>query len=489
MSAEIIRLRGNGAGIQNLAHAERIEENAVAFGPFRFWPGERRLERAGMPVPLGGRAMDILMALVERAGEVVAKADLIKRVWPGVTVEEFNLRVNIASLRKALEDGKAGARYVSNVPGRGYCFVTPVVSAAGRLPAPLFDAALAVRLPACPMHMVGRGEVVAEVSTQLTARRFVTLVGPGGVGKTMVAVAVAHRMLAQFDDAVCFVDLAPFGDAEAIGALATALGITLNPENPLRGLIEYLQARRMLLIFDNCEHVIEIVSALSERIFAAAPNVYILAASRETLRVEGESICRMHPLASPPVTAELTAMEALTFPAVQLFVHAAAQADGFQFGDADAPVVADICRKLDGIPLAITLAANRVDAYGIRGIAALLVNRFDLLRNGRRTALPRHQTFRVVLDWSYARLTVCERIVLDRLCVFSGGFAFDAALAVAGADGRDTSQVIDAIASLVAKSMILPERGAETMSYRMLNMTRAYCLEKLTESAKLYVSA
>jgi predicted ATPase/DNA-binding winged helix-turn-helix (wHTH) protein len=486
MSAEIINLRGNGTPAQNVSCVGRIGTHAVSFGPFCLWPAERRLERAGTPVQLGGRSLDILVFLVERAGEVVSKTDLIKRVWADVTVEEFNLRVNIASLRKALGDGQAGVTYVSNVPGRGYCFVSPISSVLDG-PSAGIDVAPAAKIPARPVSMVGREHVVQEISDQLAARRFVTIVGSGGTGKSTVAASVAHRLLPKFDDAVCFVDLASITDPDvAIRVLASRLGLTLNSDNPINNLTAHLSGKRMLLLLDNCEHLIEMVSVLSESIFAGAPNVHILATSRETLRVEGESVYRLFPLAAPQESPNLTAAEALAFPAVRLFVECvSAKANGYNLSDADAPIVAEICRKLDGVALAIELAANRVDAYGISGTAALLGDCFKLLRNGRRTALPRHQTLRASLDWSCASLTDHERTVLGRLSIFVGAFTLDAALVIAAADDLDAAQVVDALASLVAKSLILPDTAKHTTHYRLLNSTRTYCLEKLDEIGTL----
>jgi predicted ATPase/DNA-binding winged helix-turn-helix (wHTH) protein len=491
MSAEIINLRIASNVAPNVSCAGRIGSHAVSFGPFCLWPAERRLEKAGIPVQLGGRSLDILMLLVERAGEVVSKTELIKRVWADVTVEEFNLRVNIASLRKALGDGQEGASYVSNVPGRGYCFVAPILPVPDELSARGVDVVPTAKLPPRPTSMVGRDDVVHEISDRLATRRFVTIVGSGGIGKSTVAAAIAHRLAPEFDDAACFVDFAAIAEPDtAFRVLASTLGLTFSAENSVSSLVAHLSSKRMLLLLDNCEHLIETISVLSEAIFAGAPHVHILATSRETLRVEGESVYRLFPLSVPQEAGNLTAAEALNFPAIRLFVECvAAKANGYKLSDADAPIVAEICRKLDGIALAIELAANRVDAYGIEGTAALLGDCLRLLRSGRRTALPRHQTLRASLDWGCALLTDHERTVLGRLSIFVGAFTLDAALVIAAADDLRADQIVDAFASLVAKSLILPDTTRNVTCYRLLNTQRAYCREKLLETGSLDVIA
>ncbi|HUN48113.1 MAG TPA: winged helix-turn-helix domain-containing protein, partial [Stellaceae bacterium] len=455
---------------------------AVAFGPFRLFPAERLLERDGVPLAIGGRALDILTLLAERAGEVVSKRDLLARVWADVTVDEGSLRFHVAALRKALGDGQAGARYVTNVPGRGYCLVAPVSRAA---PAAAERAETAAPRPASNLpprltRMVGREETAGKIAETLSARRFVTVVGPGGIGKTTVAVAVAHRLLADFDGGVHFLDLGALSDAGLVpSSLASALGFAVHSDDPVPSLLALLRHKRMLIVLDSCEHVVEAAASLAERIFTEAPEVHILATSRESLRVEGEQIHRLFPLAVPPEDASLAAADALGFPAVQLFIErAGASAGDFELSDPEAPLVARICQKLDGIALAIELAAGRVGAYGIEGIATLLDTRFELFWQGKRTALPRHQTLHATLDWSFELLTDAEREVLCRLGIFIGGFTLEAARAVAAGDGLDEAQVVEAIGDLVAKSLIASESGSAPMRYRLLDTTRTYVLGK-----------
>jgi predicted ATPase/DNA-binding winged helix-turn-helix (wHTH) protein len=473
--------------------SQRIKENSpsdevISFGPFRLYTAQRLIEREGVPLHLGGRALDILIVLVEQASEVVSKNDLMARVWPDATVDEGSLRVHVAALRKALGDGEFGARYLTTLTGQGYCFVAPI--SRSRAPRPLETVASKPghvhNLPTRLTRMVGRDQTVREMSERLKTERFVTIVGPGGIGKTTVAVSVGYKLLTEFADAVRFFDLGPLNDPLLIPAtVASALGLPVQSVDPIPGLIGFLRGKRMLLILDSCEHVIESAAVLAERIFEEAPQVHILATSRESLRVEGEHVHRLSPLGSPPNDASLTAAQALDFPAVQLFVERAiASGRRFELNDADAPVVAEICRRLDGIALAIELAAGRADAYGIQETLVLLNDRFKLLWEGRRTALPRHQTLRATLDWSYDLLSKLERSILCRLSVFVGVVTLEAARAVAAGDDVDETQVVTVLVGLVAKSLISADTSAPATRYRLLDTTRAYAFAKLSESGE-----
>jgi predicted ATPase len=384
---------------------------------------------------------------------------------------------------------------VTNVPGRGYCFVAPIgrpnVSATASVPEPMISDQVH-GLPARLTRMVGRDDTVRLVSKQLAEQRFVSILGPGGIGKTTVAVSVGHAQLAAFDGSVRFFDLGPLNDPRLVpSALASMLGLLVHSDDPTPSLINFLRDRRMLLILDSCEHVIETAAALAERIFEEAPQVHILATSRESLQVEGEHAHWLPALDSPPDGVELSLAQVLAFPAGQLFVErAAASGHCFELTDANAPIVAEICRKLDGIALAIELAAGRVSAYGIRETAALLDNRLRLLLRGRRTALPRHQTLSATLDWSYDLLTEPERAVFRRLSVFVGFFTLEAARAVAVGEDIHDAQVVEAMGRLVAKSLLSTNADGNTMMrYRLLDTTRAYALQKLVDSSEVDATA
>jgi predicted ATPase/DNA-binding winged helix-turn-helix (wHTH) protein len=461
----------------------RLLQDVILFGCFRLSLAERLLEHSGRPVKLSGRALDVLIALIGRAGEIVDKRDLMALVWPDVTVDENSLRFHVAALRKALGDGQAGARYLVTFPGRGYCFVAPVsranISRREATEAPVRERS--GKLPAQLTRMIGRAASIQEISKQLNADRFVTIVGPGGIGKTTVAVSLAHLLAEEFEDGVYFFDLGALSDSRLVpGAVASTLGIMVRSDDPTPSLIAFLQQKRMLLVFDSCEHVIATVATLAECIFQEASQVYVLATSRETLRVEGEHIHQLTPLESPPDEPDLTFAQILGFPAAQLFIErVAASGCSLELTDTDAAIVGEICRRLDGIALAIELAAGRVTAHGMRETATLLNHRFRLLWDGRRTAPLRHQTLSATLDWSYHLLSERERIVFRRFATFVGIFTLEGARAVASCDDIDENEIVAVVASLVSKSLLAVDSSDATARFRLLDTTRAYAIEKL----------
>ncbi len=435
------------------------------------------------PVRLGSRALDILAALVERPGEVVGKDDLITRVWPNTFIDENTLRVHVAGLRKALGDGQPGRRYLASVTGRGYRFVAPVNVSADAKPVRSVAAERAHNLPVSRSRLLGRADVINTLRNQLPRRRFITIVGGGGIGKTTVALAAAEALLPAYAHGVRFVDLGPVEDPELVpSALGTTLGLAMHSENAVPRLVEFLRDQQMLIVLDSCEHVVDTAAAMAEQLLASAPGVCILATSREPLRAEGERIHRLSPLQSPDDTPVVTAAEALSFPAVQLFVErASAIVDGFELSDADAPVLSDICRKLGGIALAIELAAARVDAFGIRQLSTLLDDRFRILKRGKRTAQPRHQSLEAALDWSYEFLPQAEQVLFRRLSIFAGAFTLASAIAVAE---EPDSDVVEGTANLVAKSLVSADVGSEMVQYRLPDTTRAYAMQKLIGSGE-----
>ena len=466
-----------------MATAAAQTKDVLSFGPFNLIASERLLTNGGVPVELGARALDILIALISAPNEVVSKKDLMARVWPDVTVEEGSLRFHMASLRKALGDGKSGARYITTLAGRGYCFVAPVSRAGSAPEAPPVAVAAAdfphANLPVRLSRIVGRDDDVTRLSAELAASRLVTIVGAGGVGKTTVAIAVAHHLTDAFAGAVLFVDFGMLSDPRlAPTAVASMLGQPVRSDDVTPGLIAFLRSRRILLILDTCEHLVEAVAPLAAAIIEAAPQVHILATSREALRVEGEHVYRLDALACPPDAPGLTAAAVQQFPAIQLFVERAiASGARLDLSDAEASLVADICRKLDGVALAIELAARRVESHGLQQTATLLDERLTRLWQGSRTAPPRQKTLQATLDWSYGLLSDVERSVLRRLAVFVGHFTLDAALEVVTGASLDRSAVFGAIDSLVAKSMLATRPIGAMMRYRLLDTTRAYALD------------
>jgi len=458
----------------------------LGFGPFELNVAERSLRKANQVVPLGGRAYDILIALLENAGEVVGKAELIARAWPDVTVEEGSLRVHLSALRKALGDGQFGSKYIANIQGHGYSFIAPVT----RLPADR-DRGNASggmsNLPPALGRMVGRNNVVLEIQGLLqTGQRLITILGPGGIGKTTVALSVGHGALADFSGAAFFVDLSSVNDQEhLIGAIASAVGLGPQLVDPKEALLNFLHPRRVLIILDSCEHLIGKTAEIAGYIFQNAPDIYILATSREALHVPGEHVLRLCPLDCPPDQPGLTASVVIAYPAVRLFAERVSARRGeFSLRDDEAPMVAEICRKLDGIPLAIELAAGRAAIFGVGNTVARLGSRLDLLKFGRRTANPRHQTLIATLDWSHDHLSEIERVLLRRVAIFVGQFTLEAALAVAEEAGIGESEIAGALDNLVNKSLIEVWAGSRRPCYRLLDTTRAYALEKLAASGE-----
>ena len=340
--------------------------------------------------------------------------------------------------------------------------------------------------------MVGRDDAVRTIAADLIADRFVSIIGPGGMGKTTVALAVAHAMLEEFGDAVCFVDLGTVSDPKLVAAtIASTLGLTIQTDDVLPALLECLRALRVLLVLDNCEHVIDASATLAEVIFNEVPGVHILATSREALRVEGEHVYWLPPLESPAPDSSLKAAYVREFPAVKLFLErAAASGNRLDLSDADAAMIAGICGRLDGIALAIELAAGRVASHGIRGTADLLEKGLGLHWQGRRTAHPRHQTLQALLDWSYEYLSESERVALRRLSLLVGAFDVEAAQAVACDGTLDEEQVVDALDRFVAKSLVTaaPTDGGVTR-YRLLETTRIYAGKKLEENGEREATA
>lgn len=460
----------------------------LRFGPFELLSVERVLQRDGAVLPLGSRALDILVYLVERPGEVVTKKELIDHVWPDVVVGEGSLRVHIAAIRKALGDGKLGNRYIANIQGRGYSFVGSVIGADSKKansPRQQHKG----NLPARARRMVGRDLILNDVRESLRKQRFVTLLGPGGIGKTTIALAAGHSLAAEFGGAVYFVDLGALVDpALVVRTIGTSVGLTLESNEASRELVDLIRTKKLLIILDNCEHVIQAAASIAEQLFQEAEQVHLLATSRELLKVEGEHCCRVDPLDFPPAETEHTAAAVAQYPAVQLFVErVAARGGNFVLTDREALFVGDMCRRLDGLPLAIELAAGPVAALGMRSTLADLASRLEWLKHGYRTAIPRHQTLKATLDWSYDLLSALEKVVFRRVARFVGQFSLEGAKHVAGDAGSDNGAIFDAIAGLVSKSLIATRLDQGEPQYLLLDTTRAYALEKLAEHRELHL--
>jgi predicted ATPase/DNA-binding winged helix-turn-helix (wHTH) protein len=462
-----------------------LSKGSYSFGPFRLCLAERRLKRDGVAVEIGARALDILIALIERSGEFVSNQNLIEKAWPNTFVDESNLRVHMVALRKALGDDKKNVRYISNIPGRGYRFVVPVSLVSGA--ANISRDSRSFK-SAAPGRIVGRESAVREVAACLLEKRFVTIAGPGGIGKTTVALAVAERLTSSFTGNIFFVDLGLLQEPDlVVKALEFAIGLTGQFEGVKAAVKSYLEAKEAIVIFDCCEHLVEEVASLAEELFADIPGVRILATSREILRASGENVYHLAPLELPPPGSTLSTEEALQFSAIQLFVdRASSSIFDFQMSDAEVAMVIDICSQVGGIALAIELAAGRVAAYGIDGVLYLMRDRFRLLTNGRRTALPRHQTLQAAIDWSYDLLPEQDKVVLRRLSVFVAPFTFEAARAVVECDGDAVDQdLVSIFADLAAKSLVAVDAARRAKLYCLLDSTRHYMRGKLVESGEM----
>jgi non-specific serine/threonine protein kinase len=453
------------------------------FGQVEIRPAERRILVDGQPAHVGARAFDLLLALIERRDRVVSKDELLELVWPGLVVEENNLQVQVSALRKLL-----GPKVLATIPGHGYRLAIELDSDAGSSPA----AAMPTHnLPAQLNSFVGREREIGEIKDLLRNARLVTLTGMGGTGKTRLSLQVATDAMSDYPDGVWFVELAPLADERLVPqAVASVLGVKESAGRPLLEALEkHVKDRQLLLILDNCEHLRRACAELAKKLLLSGRGVRILASSREHLHVTGETAYPVPSLAVPGrqdaaggASSGAIDLEALTrYEAVRLFVdRAAAALPAFRLRRENAVAVAQVCRHLDGIPLAIELAAARADALSVENIAARLGDRFSLLTGGDHTAMPRQQTLRASIDWSYDLLTEDERALLQRLAVFAGGWTLEAAEAVGVGGGVGKPAVLDLLARLVEKSLVIMDAGGER--YRLLETVRQYAQERLHES-------
>jgi predicted ATPase/DNA-binding winged helix-turn-helix (wHTH) protein len=461
------------------------------FGGWEVDLARRELRLRGVPVPLGGRAFQIFAVLVQSAGELVTKDELMARVWPGVIVEENTLEVHISAVRKALGSDRATLRTSF---GRGYRLVgdwtirkertqaDPVVLDPTRMSVQSF----LTNVPAVGSELVGRTAVVKQLQEFLSAYRMITLIGPGGIGKTVLALEVTRSLFPAFHGDCWLVDLVSLSDPGFVPSMvAGVLGLKLGREEISPGSVaRAIGGRKLLLVLDNCEHVIDAAAKLAETIVRTCPRADVLATSREVLRIEGEHVYRVPPLDVPSQYQEESDI-ILGHSAVQLFIVRTRALDSeFSPHAENLPAIAAICRRLDGIPLAIEFAAARAAMLGPELVLSRLDERFELLTGGHRTALPRHQTLRATLDWSYELLPEAEQRLLRRLSIFAAGFTLEAANAVMSDQGYTASALLEQIANLVAKSLVTLDGSAPTGRWRLLETTRAYALGLLAESGE-----
>ena len=429
----------------------------------------------GTPAKIGARAFDVLLALVERRERVVPKRELMDLVWPKLVVEEGNLLVHMVALRKLL-----GSRAIATIPGRGYRFVMPVdvIESGGAAESARPSVTIGGNVPASS-PLFGRAEDLEAVEALLREHPVVTIVGAGGIGKTRIALAAAAAPRVESPHGCWWVELASLIEGGQVpSSIAGSLGLQLPPGSPKEALATTLAAKSLLLVLDNCEHLADDIAPLIDILRVRAPNVRLLVTSQESLKCREEQVYRLGPLAVP-ANAQLE--EAAEFGAVALFVERAHAVDSrFRLAAENVEIVVDICRRLDGIPLAIELAAARVPMLGVHGLHARLDQMFNVLTGGTRMKLRRHQTLRAAIEWSYGLLSADEQTAFRRLGVFTGGFTLELAQEIVKDERIDQWLVLDLLGHLIDKSLVIADGEAEPeLRYRLLDTTRAFALERL----------
>jgi predicted ATPase/DNA-binding winged helix-turn-helix (wHTH) protein len=454
----------------------------------------RELRILGSPVPIGGRAFEVIEVLARSAGELVTKDELMNRIWPGAIVTENTLQVHAAAVRKALGPYRT---LLKTEAGRGYRLLGKWTRRHDEARSPdtpqqvrMTEETPATNLPANVMRLVGRSSAILRLQDLVSAHRVVTLTGPGGIGKTTLALEVSRRIRNEFEDGAWLVELASLSDADLVAsAVAEILGLklesrTVSPEAVARA----IGRKKLLLILDNCEHVIDAAAALTEMVVRLCPHATVLATSREVLRIAGEHTYRV-PSLEVPADDRADADRILGHSAPELFIARAKELGAdFLSHTESLPTIAAICRQLDGIPLAIEFAAAQAATLGVAQVAAALRDRFVLLTSGRRTALPRHRTLRATFDWSYQLLPAGEQLLLRWLSVFPSGFSLAAAMEIL-ASRQTASPVVDGISGLVSKSLLNVDETAAVVTYRMLETTREYAYKKLAETGEAHAAA
>ncbi|MDH6265878.1 putative ATPase/DNA-binding winged helix-turn-helix (wHTH) protein [Rhizobium sp. SG_E_25_P2] len=453
----------------------------LATTPFQLRSRERALLRNGEPVKIGARAMEILIALAEKPGELVSKNELLDRVWPNQQIEEAALRVHLSALRRLLGTDDQDRSLIVNENGRGYRLIADLID---QKPAPR---SLEKQLQDFPRPLdvvIGRDDMITEIARLSSLRRLVTLCGPTGIGKTTIATAVALEISETRGLTPVFLDLAPLRDGDLIvDALTELLGGRASDVGGMDHALQLLARRDYLVVFDTCEHLIECVTETVEALLRAAPNLSVIAASREPLRAEGEWLFRIPVLEGPEASKDADIETVLNSPAARLFVERArAQDSSWRLAEGDVPTLINICRKIDGIPLAIEMAAAKLSSMSLVELDHRLDDVLSTLTTGRRTALPRHRMFQTAIDWSYDLLNTEEKRLFAALSVFENDFPIDEAWVVAGGMFASSIGFNDLMAALVAKSLLMADQHDGSTRYRLLQTIRAYASQKLQEN-------
>lgn len=448
------------------------------FGSFSLHRKQRQLFRNAVPIAIGSRALDLLIALTERPGELLEKAELIACAWPKVVVEECNLRAQIVALRRALREDD-GAEYIVNIPGRGYRFTASTTGEeeVHREPCDLHFS----RLPSLVTTPVGHAQTLDRLDEQLASGSLLSLVGPVGIGKSTLAVALANQVETRMNDGVCYLDLV---GVEPEDGLAQALAQMLNlpATKDFDPLIQHLSSRNLLLVLDNCDPLLEPAAIFVDRLLQWAPGCTVIATSREPLRTRGERVERLLPLPVPPRDAGCLE-EPLGYPSLQLLIERVRAHDvHYELKPEDLRAAVTVCRAMDGVPLEIEIAANRVIAFGMQQVATLVKTDYRLEMKGLRTAAPRHRCLRAALSRAYSFLTDDEQRLLQVLSVFDGSFTLDAARSVTADEFGLAQQLLPLIDSLVEKSMLIVQPDTTEQLYRLLHSQRIFARELLEQT-------
>ena len=465
-------------------------EDSVRFGPFEFSTKRRELRRDGRFIELGQRSLDLLATLLADAGQPVSKARLIKVAWGSRTIEPSNLTVQMATLRRHLGEGgnePAGAQpLIRTIPGFGYVLTANVSPTRG----PAAQQQLPGRparswLPEPLTHFIGRDKERRILSRMLAASRLVTLTGMGGVGKTRLVLRLQHELASAYADGITLVDLAPLAESGQVDeAVAAALGAGGGGAAADAALVTILQGRQHLLILDNAEHLSSPVSRLLGQILGRCPLLSVLVTSRESLGLPGEVVFRLAPLDVPPEGGTLTAIEALGYDSVRLLAdRAQTLLPGFEIDDETASYAAAVCRRLDGIALAIEMAVPRLEVLSMRQLDERLDDRFGAVSGLRHDVLPRQRTLRAMFDWSWDLLSAPQRRLLQLLAASAAGTTLDSLEALAAADDPAAERaVLDHLNRLTQSSLVtltIPGHGGADLRYRLLETTRQYALERM----------
>lgn len=459
-------------------------EIVYSFGPFRLFPGRQLLVLGGSAVKLGGRAFELLHLLVHRSGELIGKDELMAAAWPGIFVHDSNLKVNMHSLRRSLGDTQKQPTYIATVAGRGYRFVAPVQQGI----ADAADAGVAAeagrpsRLPS-PRDVVARGPEIAHLLALLRDKSQVTVLGPAGVGKTTVAVAAARSFDAECPDGVCFVDLSSLDDPTLVpSALVAALGLRGDRGDALTAVVDHLRQRSMLVLLDNCEHVLPAVAIFARKLGREPGKSKLLATSREPLGLPFETVMWLDMLAVPDDGTPATIDDVLRFPAVELLARRALEWAGYQLVDDDCAAIARICRSLDGLPLALELVAGKLELHTAQQLLALLDEHLGFRNDHLGAAPARHETLLAAIDWSYSLLSPTEATIFCLVSVFAGTFELEDVVAMATARTLSPLDVIAGLGGLVAKSLLTAHVNGAGLRYRLLDSTRRYATGRRHEA-------